>query len=61
MLMMLGLPDDYSHDGRVLSEALEAFVLPNAVKKGGIFDPLAEAYKAINAPVGPLGQPLSTR
>jgi hypothetical protein len=47
ILALSGLADDYAHQGRVLVEAMhgrqdESFVL------------LASAYKAINAPVGPL-------
>jgi hypothetical protein len=55
MMLLLGLQDDYGHDGRVLAEELEGFAVPKSVKKGGIFLPLARAYKEINAPVGPLG------
>jgi hypothetical protein len=55
MMALLGLKDDYSHDGRVLAEELDGFVLPKSVKKGGVFLALARAYKLINAPVGPLG------
>jgi hypothetical protein len=55
MMALLGLTDDYSHDGRVLAEELDGFVLPKSVKKGGMFLPLARAYKQINAPLGPLG------
>jgi len=55
IMLLLGLRDDFGHDGRVLAEELEGFALPKSVKKGGIFLPLARAYKEINAPVGPLG------
>jgi hypothetical protein len=55
MILLLGLQDDYGHDGRVLAEELDGFALPKSVKKGGSFIPLAKAYKQINAPVGPLG------
>lgn len=55
IMLLLGLQDDYTHDGRVLAEELDGFALPKSVKQGGIFIPLAQAYKQINAPVGPLG------
>jgi hypothetical protein len=55
MLMLLGLKDDYSHDGRALTENLTGWARPDATKKGGSFVPLAEMYKRINATVGELG------
>ena len=55
MMALMGLTNDYSHDGRVLAEELLGFVLPKSLKKGGMFLLLARAYKQINAPVGPLG------
>jgi hypothetical protein len=54
MMLLLGLTDDYAHDGRVLSEVIRGDVLPQAIKGGG-FRQLARAYKEIQAPVGPLG------
>jgi hypothetical protein len=56
MLLLTGLTDDYSHEGRALVETLDSSMLPTAVRKsGGAFVVLANAYKKINAPVGPLG------
>lgn len=55
MLMLLGLKDDYSHDGRVLVEDLQGWAQPAALKNGGAFLPLAQILKQINAPVGQLG------
>ena len=55
MLMLLGLKDDYDSDGRALTEDLTGWAIPAAAKKGGIFIPLAQMYKRINAPVGELG------
>jgi hypothetical protein len=49
LLYLAGLRDDYSHDGRVLVEAL------SGATQVGTFSRLASAYKAINAPVGVLG------
>jgi hypothetical protein len=54
---LVGLKDDYAHDGRVLFEVLS----DNAVLHGKQGDKhviarLAQAYKDINAPVGRLGR-----
>jgi hypothetical protein len=54
MLELLGLKDDYAHDGRALFEVLEDSALPESVE-GETLVSLARAYKKINAPVGPLG------
>ncbi len=53
-LALLGLKDDYQHEGRVLAEKFTGWAQPSAVKKGGNFVALAQALKQINAPVGPL-------
>jgi len=56
MMVLLGLNDDYQHDGRLIFEDLNGYAVPAAVHKGeGIVRQLAEAYKRINAPVGQLG------
>jgi hypothetical protein len=55
MLVLLGLTDDYQHEGRALTEKLSGWAQPSAVKKGGSFVALAQAFKQINAPVGALG------
>jgi len=57
VLALLGLRDDYSHDGRVLLEALKPSALPDAVRDH--FDSLVRlgrAYKQINAPFGDLAK-----
>jgi len=57
VLALLGLHDDYSHDGRVLLEALHRSALPDALRDD--FDNLVRlgrAYKQINAPFGELAQ-----
>lgn len=54
MLVLLGLKDDYAHEGRALVEALDGWAVPASVKKNGSFVPLAQALKQIDAPVGPL-------
>jgi len=56
LIHILGLTDDYAHDGRVLFEAL----IHDAVGGGlrahqDTLSALAAAYKAINAPLGLLG------
>jgi hypothetical protein len=52
MLTLLGLKDDYTHDGRVLSEDLSGFAIPPAVKKTGSYRKLAQVYKQLNASFG---------
>ncbi len=54
MLLLLGLKDDYAHDGRALVEDLSGWAVP-ASARGGAFVPLAQALKSIDAPVGPFG------
>jgi hypothetical protein len=57
VLALLGLRDDYSHDGRVLLEALDPSALSVAVRDD--FDKLVSLgriYKQINAPFGELAQ-----
>ena len=55
MLVLLGLQDDYAHDGRALIEGFDGWAIPAAAKKNGSFVPLSQALKQIDAPVGPLG------
>jgi len=54
MLTLLGLKDDYPHDGRALVEKLEGWAEPSGVKKSDNFVALARALKQITAPLGPL-------
>jgi hypothetical protein len=57
VLALLGLRDDYSHDGRVLLEALDPSALSSALRDD--FDNLVRLgriYKQINAPFGVLAQ-----
>jgi hypothetical protein len=54
MLTLLGLKDDYTHDGRALVEKFDGFAGPSAVKRSDNFVALARALKQITAPVGPL-------
>lgn len=56
MMELLGLKDDYQHEGRVLFEIIQPWALPDAVRANeNALIRLAEAYKQINAPVGELG------
>jgi len=56
MLELLGLKDDYEHDGRVLIEALDKKALPNTLfehQKTTL--QLAAIYEQLNAPFGEFG------
>ncbi len=55
VLALLGLKDDYGHDGRVLVEEMVGNAIPWAVRKSHEFTDLARLYKQINAPLGKLG------
>jgi hypothetical protein len=55
MLTLLGLKDDYSHEGRALVEKFSGWAQPFAVKRSDNFVALARALKEITAPVGPFG------
>jgi hypothetical protein len=53
MLSLVGLKDDYAHDGRLLSGDLSGYAIPAAVKKNLTgFTQLADAYKQLNASFG---------
>jgi hypothetical protein len=56
ILRLVGLKDDYAHDGRVLAEAIHDHSLPSSLREyKDTFEKLANAYKQINAPRGALG------
>jgi hypothetical protein len=56
MLTLVGLKDDYVHDGRVLVENLDGHALPDSLRDSLFaYTALAEAYKQINATKGPVG------
>jgi hypothetical protein len=56
MMLLLGLKDDYSHDGRALIEHFDPQVLPDELSEDAAnFKTIADAYKQINAPVGAFG------
>src|SRR3989441_2098492 len=52
ILDLVGLKDDYIHDGRLISEILQGYSQPFAVKQSGNFFVLARKYKQLNAPFG---------
>ena len=51
ILALLGLKDDYVHDGRVLVEALNPTAVPKALR-GTTMRKLAAVYNQLNAPFG---------
>ena len=57
MMALLGLSDDYVHDGRVLAEWVEQRALPSGIRqRQENFVELAAIYKQLNAPLGELGR-----
>ena len=52
ILNLVGLKDDYIHDGRVVTEILEDYAIPQASRKSAGFSLLAAIYKQLNAPFG---------
>jgi hypothetical protein len=57
MLALLGLKDDYVHDGRVLAEMISDRALPDGISdRREDFIELARAYKQLNAPLGSVGR-----
>ena len=57
MMTLLGLKDDYVHDGRVLVEKLASHALPDALEDSREdYVELAQAFKNINATKGPVGR-----
>ena len=55
LMLLLGLKDDYSHDGRALTEDLSGFARPPATMKSGGYIKVAQMYKQIEATVGDFG------
>jgi hypothetical protein len=58
MLTLVGLTDDYAHDGRALFEIIQNGSLPASLRSAPqpVLSQLADAYKQINAPLGQLGR-----
>jgi hypothetical protein len=56
MLALLGLRDDYTPDGRVLSPALQSWAVPKGLRQHReTAERLAAVYKQLNAPFGAFG------
>ncbi len=53
-MVLLGLKDDYSHDGRALTEVFGSWARPKATRNGN-FTELARTYKQLDAAVGKFG------
>ena len=57
IMALVGLQDDYVHDGRVLFEAVKPSALPASLNAHSeTLLQLARVYKQINAPIGQLGR-----
>ncbi len=57
IISLVGLTDDYSHDGRVLTEVIKQDSLPQSLRqRQDLVSALGQAYKQINAPRGELGR-----
>ena len=57
VMALVGLTDDYGHDGRVLVEKLSPSALPASLAASGQqYASLAALYKQINAPLGAVGR-----
>lgn len=54
MMALLGLHDDYAHEGRVLTPIMDSGSMSPALASS-TYERLAEAYTAIEQPVGPFG------
>jgi hypothetical protein len=56
MMTLLGLKDDYRHDGRVLTEALDKHAIPQKLfEHRNTTADLGAAYEQLNAPFGQFG------
>ena len=56
MMALVGLKDDYVHDGRVLAEDLDEQALPHGIRAHREqFLKLARVYKQLTAPLGSVG------
>ena len=52
IMELTGLKDDYIHDGRVISEILQGYAKPLALKQSSSFTALAGMYKQLDASFG---------
>jgi hypothetical protein len=57
LMALLGLKDDYVHEGRVVAEWIQRNALPDGIEdRQEDFIELARIYKQLNAPKGQLGR-----
>ncbi len=57
IMALLGLKDDYVHEGRVVAEWMQPQALPSGIAKAQAnFTELATVFKQLDAPVGDLGR-----
>jgi hypothetical protein len=57
VMALVGLTDDYVHDGRVVAEFMNEGALPQGIRKSREnFVELAQVFKQLNAPKGELGR-----
>jgi arylsulfatase A-like enzyme len=57
LMALLGLTDDYVHDGRVIAEFMNQNALPHGIRdRREDFVELAQVFKQLNAPKGALGR-----
>jgi hypothetical protein len=55
VLALLGLEDDYRHEGRVLAEVIDRRALPAGFGDADAYVKLSQVFEQINAPVGQFG------
>ena len=55
LMVLLGLKDDYSHDGRALTEEFTGWARPAATRKSDGYSKVAQTYKQLDAAVGEFG------
>src|SRR4029077_7473936 len=55
LMVLLGLKDDYSHDGRALTEEFSGWARPAATRKSDGYIKVAQTYKQLGAAVGQFG------
>jgi hypothetical protein len=56
MMSLLGLKDDYRHDGRVLTESLDKHAIPQRLfEHRNTTNELGAVYEQLNAPFGQFG------
>jgi hypothetical protein len=57
IMALVGLQDDYVHEGRAIAEWMQEQALPQGIRKHpDSFTDLAQVFKQVNAPLGRLGR-----